>query len=158
MTMTNRKLSYVLVAAATAMALFACSSGDDAPAQGAGANDEASPSESETDTGLEANDSGAASDAADGVPCDVAKVLKDRCISCHNSLARAPMLMLSYADLVAPAPTQPSRKVAEVAVIRMTDDAEPMPPVGPRATADEIGAFRAWNEAGLPHGTCQISR
>jgi len=158
--MTNGKSSYVLVAAAaaTAMALFACSSGDDAPAQGASANDEGSPSESETDPGLEANDSGAASDAADGVPCDVAKVLKDRCISCHDSLARAPMLMLSYADLVAPAPTQPSRKVAEVAVIRMTDDAEPMPPVGPRATADEIDALRAWNEAGLPHGTCQISR
>jgi hypothetical protein len=54
-----------------------------------------------------------------------------------------------------PAPTDPSKTMAEMAVFRMQDAALPMPPpqFGP-ATATQIQTMMSWLSAGSPTGTC----
>src|SRR4051794_37337680 len=46
-----------------------------------------------------------------GVPCGVLQVLADRCWSCHSAppSSGAVMPLVSYADLVSPAHTQPTK-------------------------------------------------
>jgi mono/diheme cytochrome c family protein len=100
-----------------------------------------------------------ASTATTGLPCDVEAVLKrNSCLSCHGSGASlsAPMSLLSYADLTAPAKSDASKKVGEMVALRMRDAAKPMPPQGlaPAADADVI---QAWVTAGYPKGECGTS-
>jgi hypothetical protein len=93
--------------------------------------------------------------AEGGLPCDVDAVLENRCRSCHDGSPLAPMALLTYGDLTAPALSDSTRQVAEVALERMESDADPMPP-GTKVTvpAGESSVFRAWLEQGLPEGKC----
>lgn len=89
-----------------------------------------------------------------GLPCDVSQVLSKSCTSCHGSPpSGAPMSLVSYADLTASDPSDPSKKVIEVAIARMQNTAKPMPPSGVAAAAD-VQTLQAWLAAGLPMGSC----
>jgi hypothetical protein len=97
--------------------------------------------------------SGVASD----LPCDVANLLASKCVLCHGTppSAGAPMSLMSYADLTAPAISDPTKTMAVVAVSRMMNTANPMPPIGdPQATSVEIMALQSWISAGYPTTGC----
>ncbi len=103
-----------------------------------------------------ASDDGGTAVAGD-LPCDVATLLGNRCASCHSSppIGGAPRSLASYADLMAPSATNPTRTEAEVALERMQSTAAPMPPApAASATATEIAALQAWVDAGMPAGSC----
>jgi len=99
------------------------------------------------------DDAGAKAATADGLPCAVAALLAQRCASCHGAtpLFGAPMSLVSYADLQAPAPLHPELKTFEAVLERVHDDASPMPPAPkPRLTAAELATLDAWAKAGAP--------
>lgn len=89
------------------------------------------------------------------LPCDVAQVLSDSCTSCHGSTLSggAPNRMVSYADLMSPSVSDPSKKQIEVAILRMKDVQKPMPPSGVLPAA-QIQVLEQWVASGLPKGTC----
>lgn len=96
---------------------------------------------------------------ASGMPCDVRALLATRCVSCHGVVpaSGAPMSLVTYGDLMAPAASNPSLTVAEVAVMRMQSATAPMPPApATRATAAEIAALQSWNAAGNPQVGCAV--
>jgi len=91
------------------------------------------------------------------LPCDVAALLSNKCVSCHGSIPAggAPTSLLSYADLTAPAKSDPTKTNAVVAVARMMNTTSPMPPVGlPGATSTEIASLQNWISAGYPTTGC----
>ena len=96
--------------------------------------------------------------SAGGIPTDVAAVIGATCIACHGTppLATVPSSLATYADLIAPSKTDPTKSVAVVALARMQPSATmPMPPAPlARATAAQIAAFQAWVSAGTPSATC----
>jgi hypothetical protein len=68
---------------------------------------------------------------ATGLPCDVDKVLKTKCQTCHSSPTKygASAPLVTYADLQAPGPGASSnKKVFELVASRIHDTARPMPP------------------------------
>jgi hypothetical protein len=91
--------------------------------------------------------------AATGLPCDVQAIIENRCIACHDgtmAAAGAPP-MLNYGDLVAKSKVDPTKTVAQEAVVLMQSKTMPMPPppaVGPDPT--EIQTFADWVNAGSP--------
>lgn len=98
--------------------------------------------------------SGAVVDGAcSGLPPAVATLLAHECVSCHSDppVADAPMAMVTRANLIAAAPSDPSRTVAEVSMERMQSARAPMPPGSqPSVTQAELDAFQAWLDAGTP--------
>ena len=106
---------------------------------------------------------GAGGSAATGcgpgaIPADVAAVISSRCIACHGSppVAGVPSSLATYAALTAPATTDKTKTVAQVALARITPGAAmPMPPAPfSPATASDVAAFEAWVSAGTPPATC----
>jgi hypothetical protein len=90
-----------------------------------------------------------------GLPCAVGDVLERHCHTCHGEAPQygAPMSLVTYQDLVAPSPSDPSRPVFEVVGVRIHDDVRPMPkPPNPRLDAAETAALDAWIAAGAPEG------
>jgi hypothetical protein len=92
---------------------------------------------------------------AEGLPCDVAKVLAASCTDCHGArpVNGAPNSLVTYDDLVAPSSDDPSRKVAEVSLARMKSTKKPMPPEGPLAASD-VAILEKWVSAGALKGSC----
>ncbi len=135
---------------ALAAILSACSStsaGSDTETEnadaGAGANKGGSPSPASATPGA-------------GLPCEVDKVLEGSCRSCHSATPSygAPMALGSYADLVAPSKSDPSKKVYELVSTRVHDDARPMPPPpNARLGASDLAALDTWVKAGAPETT-----
>ncbi len=101
--------------------------------------------------------SGGAGGVADqsGVPCDVATVLVNKCLSCHGAKPSggAPMPMVTYEELTAPSKADATKTVIERSVIRMSDAASPMPPSATPNAAD-IAVLQTWIDAGTPKGDC----
>lgn len=135
----RRPTMSVLLGAFTLSAAVACSSQPlQAKSDGEGAGDESPPerggSEARTTTGL---------------PCDVDKVLKERCQSCHGSETQygAPNALVTHDDLHAPRPS--GKKTYEVVQERIHDDARPMPQApNPRLSAEELATLDAWIAGG----------
>ncbi|MBK8251199.1 MAG: hypothetical protein IPK82_00835 [Polyangiaceae bacterium] len=97
---------------------------------------------------------GSGGNSQSGVPCDVAAVMADKCLSCHGAKpSGAPMSLATYEDLTATSTVDSTKTVIERAVIRMADASKPMPPAG-GATADDIAVLQAWIDAGTPKGDC----
>ena len=90
-----------------------------------------------------------------GVPCDVAKVLADRCLSCHGGTPSggAPMPLVTYEELTAPSKKDPAQTVIQRCVARMQDAAAPMP-TGGLPPASEVAVLQTWIDAGTPKGDC----
>ena len=128
------------------------------PGANGAAMDPATGGETQADMGSPGEEVGQApSDTSGGgLPCDIEAVLESRCRACHDGSPSAPMPLVTYDDLVAPALSDSTRQAAEVALARMESDADPMPP-GEEATvpASERSAFRTWIEQGLPEGECR---
>ena len=121
--------------------VIACSSSNnDAPAGG----------------GAGASAGGAGGSAGGFLPCDVDAVLAASCRSCHaqQPLFGAPMPLVSYTDLTAPAKSDGSAKVYSRVGARIHDDKSPMPqPPNPRLDAKAMATIDAWIAAGAPQGT-----
>lgn len=90
-----------------------------------------------------------------GIPCEVAQVLADQCLSCHGSklAGGAPMSLVTYEDLAATSSVDPAMTVAERSLVRMKSAGDPMPPGGAAAAA-EIAALEAWIAADMPQEDC----
>ncbi|WP_437926071.1 peptidylglycine alpha-amidating monooxygenase [Sorangium sp. So ce291] len=96
---------------------------------------------------------------AEALPCDVDKILSTKCQTCHGASPKfgAPFPLVDRSDLVAPAVSDPNKKVYELVAARARDTARPMPPPPTeRLTAAELAVFDQWVAAGMPAGkdTC----
>jgi mono/diheme cytochrome c family protein len=93
----------------------------------------------------------------DGLPCEVVRTLQTHCWGCHGltTSGGAPYPLATFDDLKLPGMGGASR--AERSVIRMRDNAKPMPPSGPRATEAEIAAVEQWVSSGMAEGTCDTN-
>ncbi|MFO0660094.1 MAG: peptidylglycine alpha-amidating monooxygenase [Polyangiaceae bacterium] len=95
----------------------------------------------------------AGSSSGTSLPCDVSAILRNSCQNCHGTETAfgAPMSLVTYADLQAPAVTDASRKVYELVNERIRDDAHPMPQAPyTRLTDEQLAVFAAWTSAGAP--------
>jgi hypothetical protein len=91
--------------------------------------------------------------ATSGLPCDVDAVLR-ACRSCHSDPpTAAPMPLVTYAQLLAPAKSDPSKTVAQLAAERIQSTTNPMPPASRLSSAD-IAVVVNWVGAGAPSATC----
>jgi len=98
---------------------------------------------------------GAAAGGGASLPCEVSKVLKASCGECHGAtpLNGAPMSLVSYADLTAPARSDPTHKVYELVAARVEDRARPMPPDPTKRLPDaSIAMLKSWSAAGAMAG------
>lgn len=111
-------------------------------------------------TSASASSSGAGggeSNSTTGIPCDVLDTLQARCVSCHSNppIFKAPMALVTYADLTAMSMVDAAQTVAERCVVRMQKAGTPMPPGAMVSVpAAEVAAFSAWIQAGYPKGEC----
>ncbi len=99
---------------------------------------------------------GGTGDAA-GLPCDVQKLLRARCQSCHSAppVEGAAISLLSYADLSARSKNEPAVSVAARCLKRMKDSLRPMPPAPANAlTISEMTPLQTWLDAGAPPVEC----
>ena len=88
-----------------------------------------------------------------GLPCDVDALLRQSCRTCHgvHLIGGAPMTLMTYAQLLAPAPTDKSKTVAQRSLEMM--QASTMPPGGGLAASD-LSVFATWVQNGTPMGSC----
>jgi hypothetical protein len=103
------------------------------------------------------NGGGAGGAATAGqLPCDVADVLGSHCTTCHAASPKygAPMPLVTYADLMAPGVSDPSKHVYELVENRIHDEIRPMPPApNARLGASDTQTLDAWIGAGAPAAT-----
>jgi len=89
-----------------------------------------------------------------GLPCDVDKVLKSRCQTCHGSPTQfgASAPLVTHDDLVANGPGASSgKKVYELVASRIHDAARPMPPTpNPLLDAADLATLDKWIAGGAP--------
>ncbi len=89
------------------------------------------------------------------LPCDVDTVLAAHCRGCHGATPSfgAPMPLVTYTDLWAPAQSDPTKSVFTLVEQRIHDDARPMPqPPNPRLDAQDLATIDAWVSANAPAG------
>lgn len=105
-----------------------------------------------------ANDAGGGPTGCGAIlPAAVQALLAAKCTTCHGAtpVSGAPMSLVTYGDLTAPAKTDASRTAAAMAVARMQNTTLPMPPApATPATAAEIAAMQGWVAAGYPSAGC----
>lgn len=110
------------------------------------------PAEAGAGTPANAGEGGA---VASALPCDVQALVTTHCAACHAPPLKAPVRLVTYEDLVAKSASDPGRTLAEVAVGRMRNSAQPMPPAPNAAVPSAaISVLEKWIAAGYPHGTC----
>lgn len=147
-----------------ASGLLACAGDTNADIQADGGAGPGTPS-TPADGGVDAGTHGTPTDGGSGgppppvatsgdLPCDVQAVLAN-CITCHgtNLTGGAPVRLVTYQDLIAPSPVDPTELEIDRAIARMGDAQRPMPPTGP-APASDIAVLVAWRNAGMPPSTC----
>jgi hypothetical protein len=102
-----------------------------------------------TDDVVPAKPGGSVETTATGLPCDVDKILKTRCQTCHASETRygASAPLVTHADLQKALPS--GKKVFETVSARIHDAARPMPPSpNPLLTEAETKTLDTWIAAG----------
>lgn len=69
-------------------------------------------------------------DTTSDLPCSISQALASNCQKCHAAqpLFGAPMPLMTKADLQKPSELDPAKTIAQAAVVRMNDEASPMPP------------------------------
>jgi hypothetical protein len=93
---------------------------------------------------------------AGGLPCDVDKILKEKCQTCHSNppTGSAPYALTTLADLNANSPTFAGQKVSARVKVRINDTKLPMPPAArPQLTAAEKATLEAYINGGLKPST-----
>ena len=102
----------------------------------------------------------------EGVPCDVAKVVSDRCTLCHATKPQggAPMPLMTLKDFQAMSKTLPTMTVAQLIPTRVnaTEQARLMPPVGstmPLMAADKmmLSNWASSGAKGVTTNACAIT-
>jgi hypothetical protein len=92
--------------------------------------------------------------AATGLPCDVQATIENRCIACHDGTMKAggAPSMLNYTDLMMKSKTDPTKTLAQEAVVRMNANGAMQMPPPPAIKCDpsEIADWESWIEAGAP--------
>lgn len=91
------------------------------------------------------------------LPATVQTMLTNRCSTCHGAVPLLPTLpsLMTYANLVAPAKSDPTKTNAVVSLARLQSAAMPMPPApGAPATASEISALQDFITQGYPKPSC----
>jgi hypothetical protein len=94
--------------------------------------------------------------AGSGTWCNALGVIRNTCQQCHGTQRQfgAPMSMVTYADMVAPAVTDRTKKVYELVKVRIHDSVKPMPPAGITAlTPAAMGVLDSWIAAGAQAGS-----
>lgn len=90
-----------------------------------------------------------------GLPCDVDAVLEQRCRACHGAAQTDLPALTSHDEFMAPAPSQPEKRLAERVLERTAATEGRMPPPPrPPLTDEERGVLTAWGAAGFPRGAC----
>ena len=148
----------------------ACESTGDGAAMDAGKRTpDASSGGKRTDAGTPATpnepadgDPGPKSDKA-SLPCDVAQILTKHCGECHGEETAfgAPMSLVTWEDLQAPAPKTKGKKSFEVTLARVNDDAKPMPPAPHERLGEaDVKVLTDWVAAGAPRGesSCEVEK
>ncbi len=148
-----------------ALTAVACGSSDaTSPNAGASVAGPASATVGTPSAGLATTPSPAtAAPAATGSPttsgagswCDALAVLRNPCQQCHGSqrMFGAPMSMVTYKDMIAPAVSDNTKKVYQLVRVRIHDAQKPMPPSGFAAlTAPQLAALDSWIDAGALPG------
>ncbi len=115
----------------------------------------------DADGGVSTDGSGPGDDAGgpsgpSGLPCDVDKIVTANCQSCHarSPVYGAPMPLVTWSDLQAPAKSDASKKVYQLVGTRIHDDAKPMPqPPNVRLSAADTATLDAWIAQGAPQST-----
>jgi hypothetical protein len=125
----------------------------DAAAGGAGGQSASAGAGGQSPSAGAGGSAGAAT--ATGLPCDVSQLLAAQCQGCHGSTPTpgTPMPLVTYADLLAPSKSDPSKSVAAVSLARMQSTSIPMPPGAP-PTAAQVAVIANWITAGTPKGSC----
>jgi len=85
------------------------------------------------------------------VPCDVAKIVQDKCLSCHGEqkASGVEFSLLKLADFHQPALSDDTKKMYEVAHTRVNAPTKKMPPASVKAlTAEELKTLSDWLSAG----------
>jgi hypothetical protein len=87
------------------------------------------------------------------LPCDVDAILAKNCWACHSDPPQfgAPMSLMTWDALHAPAPTDRSRSVYELVPERIANDAAPMPPPPSARLGDaDRKTLTDWASTGAP--------
>jgi hypothetical protein len=85
------------------------------------------------------------------LPCEVQAIVGARCAACHSNPTQfgATMPLTTAADF---------RTFGQRVLVRVSDDALPMPPPPNARLADaEIATLKQWIDAGAPDGTCSMT-
>jgi hypothetical protein len=97
----------------------------------------------------------AAAGGGTSLPCEVSQLMQTNCGECHGATLKngAPMPLVTYADMLAPAPSDSTKKVHEVVAVRIEDRARPMPPDPTKRLQDPaIAMFKSWSSGGAAAG------
>jgi cytochrome c5 len=86
-----------------------------------------------------------------GLPCDVQAVVENRCKSCHDGATAGTPRLLDYADFKQPSKGDPTKTMAEIALLRMQKGEMPPAPAEP-PNDQELLVFQEWVTAGTPKG------
>ncbi|MCH9688650.1 MAG: hypothetical protein K0V04_44880 [Deltaproteobacteria bacterium] len=124
---------------------------DEEESEGVEGEDPDDPGEGDGDGG---DDADPGIPGADGLPCAVRDALAANCGMCHGASPSfgAPMPLTSYDDVVVPAPTDPTRRVYEMMMERMTAEAGMMPPDG-NISEEDSAVILDWIAEGAPQDT-----
>ncbi len=113
---------------------------------------------------LDAGTSETGADPERDVPCDVAAIIAQHCTGCHSDPPSygAPFSLTTRAAFQAPAPSDPTRAIYDVADERVneSDTSRRMPPASaPALSAADVGTLSAWLQGGAEasHHGCAIS-
>lgn len=87
------------------------------------------------------------------IPCDVAQVVATECLSCHGDTPAGGASLSLTSQAAFAAPEGDTTTVADVALARMRDAENPMPPSGMLDEAT-IAVFEAWVSADTPVDEC----
>jgi hypothetical protein len=101
---------------------------------------------------------GGIADGGPQLPCGVANLVGEHCLSCHGPqlAGGAPFRLDSYAALTKVS-DQPPLSCAEAGLTRLRNPGAPMPPAPDSAPpAEEVQALADWIDAGYPAGSCSI--
>jgi hypothetical protein len=122
------------------------------PAGSTGGNGGGTVGLADANTAMDGAQALAADAGPSDLPCDVAQVVTV-CQDCHAATPRfgAPMPLVTAADFAAAAKSDPSRKVRDLAALRIHDEANPMPPSGLLPESDRA-VLDAWLQSGAPAG------
>jgi hypothetical protein len=93
--------------------------------------------------------------AGSSLPCDIQKIVVEKCQACHSDPPIGTFMpLVTAAHFQKTSTIDPTKKYSELAKQRISATSNPMPPVtSPSLTPDEKTKLTAWLSAGAPAGT-----